>query len=67
MERCLTPFHWDAQRAEWVLEGASPSDTVGSVSRDASLRQMEPEHLILPREGHVPWPQEERPPRSGST
>jgi hypothetical protein len=36
--------------------------------REPSLRHMEPEHLISPPcERHVPQPQEERTPRSGST
>jgi hypothetical protein len=52
------------------LEGASSSDTVDDrfFEGTQSLRHMEPEHLSsLPREGHVPSPQEESSPRSGST
>jgi hypothetical protein len=51
-----------------LLEVRLPSDTVTAGAEKRSLRHMEPEHLSsLPREGHVPSPQEESSPRSGST
>jgi hypothetical protein len=52
---------WEPLTAKRPLEGTSLRDTVEKLSRESSLRHMEPEHLSsLPREGHVPAPQGER-------